>query len=486
MSVEALQGTTESFDPFFAAVRPHPGQMESARNINSFLVGSRLTAIKDGSEGTLRQDRYSIRTASQWLGPCLEDLSLAHQQITIESNSVTDNPLCDTNGNFLHGGNFQAKAVTSAMEKTRLCLQSLGQMLFTQCTELINPATNRGLPSNLVADEPGESFIFKAVDLMAAALQSELGFLSNPVGTYVQPAEMGNQALNSLALISARYTHTAVDVLSQLAAGHLMALCQALDLRAIHTRFLDDFQHAFQMCLQDSFCLLIDKANLASLAEILWKKFDKFFSQNMMMDSKRRIQAAVDVLQITIMDTIPTEALSIKVLKSWGANCTAAAHLSYATSRETYIAHPDTTHLLGRAAKKMYIFVRHDLGVPFLLTKMLLDAETQSAMYFSLSAANSSVSGCPHETAPFVNGETQQGPLASKHKLDDAEDQGSNKRISTRSCRDPYGSNDTVGSLIGKIHCAIRNGRLLAPLMACLQESPEEALSLDQNSKDVC
>ncbi|KAF3355346.1 Cellobiose dehydrogenase [Verticillium dahliae VDG1] len=44
---------------------------------------------------------------------------------------------------------------------------------------------------------------------------------------------MGNQSLNSLALVSARYTLEAVDVLSQMAAAHLLALCQALDLRTI-------------------------------------------------------------------------------------------------------------------------------------------------------------------------------------------------------------------------------------------------------------
>ncbi|KAL8658899.1 MAG: hypothetical protein Q9202_007368 [Teloschistes flavicans] len=253
MSVEALQGTTESFDPFLDAVRPHPGQKEAARNIRGFLSGSKLSMNNDGLEsGTLRQDRYSIRTASQWLGPLLEDLDLATQQISIECNSVTDNPLIDIDSEhpgrarIVHGGNFQAKAITSAMEKTRLALQSMGQMLFAQCTELINPQTNRGLPPNLVVDEPSESFLFKMVDIQIAALQSELGFLSNPAGTHVQWAETGNQSLNSLGLISARYTHTAVEVLTQLAACHLMTLCQALDLRAMNSRFLETFQHRFR------------------------------------------------------------------------------------------------------------------------------------------------------------------------------------------------------------------------------------------------
>ncbi|KAL8771514.1 MAG: hypothetical protein Q9194_004871 [Teloschistes cf. exilis] len=253
MSVEALQGTTESFHPFLDAVRPHPGQQEVSRNIRGFLSGSKLAMDNDGSEpGTLRQDRYAIRTASQWLGPLLEDLDLATQQITIECNSVTDNPLIAIDpehpgtARIVHGGNFQAKTITSAMEKTRLALQSIGQMLFAQCTEITNPQTNRGLPPCLVVDEPSESFLFKMVDIQIAALQSELGFLSNPAGSHVQWAETGNQSLNSLGLISARYTHTALEVLTQLAACHLMTLCQALDLRAMNSKFLETFQPRFR------------------------------------------------------------------------------------------------------------------------------------------------------------------------------------------------------------------------------------------------
>ncbi|RYP61553.1 hypothetical protein DL769_007653 [Monosporascus sp. CRB-8-3] len=233
MSVEALCGTDESFDPFIACVRPHPGQIDSARNIFRFLSGSQIVNSDEYlASGTLRQDRYSVRTASQWIGPVLEDFQLAYDQISIELNSVTDNPLIDRKtGRILHGGNFQAKAITSAVEKLRSGLQSLGRMLFSQCTELINPSSNRGLPPNLVADDPATSFLFKGTDIMVAALTSELGFLANPVGSHVQTAEMGNQGINSLALISARYTLTAVDTFRQLAAAHLVALCQAIDLR---------------------------------------------------------------------------------------------------------------------------------------------------------------------------------------------------------------------------------------------------------------
>ncbi|KAM0276004.1 hypothetical protein ACHAQH_007174 [Verticillium albo-atrum] len=242
MSVEALRGSDESFEPFIARVRPHPGQTDSARNIKAFLAGSRLLNRHDGRDvATLRQDRYSLRTASQWIGPVLEDFGLAYDQLTVEINSVTDNPLVDTGaGRVLHGGNFQARAVTSAVEKLRQGLQGIGRMLFAQCTEMINPATSWGLPPNLCSDGAGTSFLFKGLDVVVAALASELGFLANPVGSHVQTAEMGNQALNSLALVSARYTLEAVDVLSQMASAHLLVLCQALDLRTIEIEGRND------------------------------------------------------------------------------------------------------------------------------------------------------------------------------------------------------------------------------------------------------
>ena len=42
MSVEALRGTDESFDPFLASVRPHWGQAECSSNIHTMLEGSGL------------------------------------------------------------------------------------------------------------------------------------------------------------------------------------------------------------------------------------------------------------------------------------------------------------------------------------------------------------------------------------------------------------------------------------------------------------
>jgi len=114
----------------------------------------------------------------------------------INNSSATDNPLVNgETGEIHHGGNFQAMAVTNAMEKTRLALHHIGKLLFSQCTELLNPTMNRGLPPSLAATDPSLNYHAKGIDIATASYVAELGYLANPVSTHVQSAEMHNQAV---------------------------------------------------------------------------------------------------------------------------------------------------------------------------------------------------------------------------------------------------------------------------------------------------
>lgn len=374
MSVEALLGTDESFDEFFGQVRAHPGQVEAARNIHAFLSKSSLVQHSDTEEGELRQDRYSVRTASQWIGPVLEDLHLAHQQIEIEMNSVTDNPLIDRTGGgkMLHGGNFQARAVTSAMEKTRQSLQTIGRMLFAQCAELINPATNRGLPPNLVAEEPSQSFIWKGTDIMIAALQAELGFLANPVGSHVQTAEMGNQSINSLALISGRYTMEAIQTLSQLSAAHLIACCQALDLRGMSCRYLATMGPILKRITQEAFSeYLLTPETAEVFLPAIWVASQKALDTYTHFDSQKRFMITFESLQPLVLKHVTNTTEAMQALQSWTEKCCATALDVFKMNREAYYSNPDATPYIGSASSRMYKLVRHELGVPFMSNKLI-------------------------------------------------------------------------------------------------------------------
>ncbi|TLD18144.1 hypothetical protein PspLS_10390 [Pyricularia sp. CBS 133598] len=377
MTVEALNGTTESFHPFFSEVRPHPGQTEAAKNIRGFLQGSRLTRANNGENHNLRQDRYSIRTAPQWLGPILEDLVLAHQQISIECNSVTDNPL-STSGEIINGGNFQAKAVTSAMEKARQGVQGIGRMAFSQCTELINPVTNRGLPPNLVAEDPSVSLIFKGADLHIASLAAELGFLAAPVN-HVQTAEMGNQSLNSLALISARYTHTANEVLAQLLAVHLVTVCQALDLRAMHYQFMEGFRHHFYRLVAQHYpTAMHPKEPLAfngtskagGLPKQLWIQLQVAFDSTTSLDAEDRFEAIAKLLRPVLLDhaTLSKDPDFVTILDSFTTTLALSLDEAWCAHRDAYLIHGNAASLLGTASRRVYMFLRKSLRVPLMAT----------------------------------------------------------------------------------------------------------------------
>ena len=367
MSVEALRGTDENFDSFLAQVRPHWGQAESARNLRGFLRGSKLVYREHGSsENSLRQDRYSIRTASQWLGPLLEDFVLAHRQVTNELNSATDNPLIDAkNHRIIHGGNFQAQSITSAMEKIRQGAQLIGRMLFVQCTELINPATSRGLPPNLVFAEPSESFVFKSTDILIASLLSELGYLANPVTPHVQTAEMGNQALNSLALISARYTMDSLSILKQLAAAHLIAVCQALDLRVFQSRFLAILRPEFCDTIARAISSHInDPKSSQNLLADCWKVFLDCFEPATSLDSAVRMTGAMKNLQSLIMPHLKLSNDSVDVLSSCTKHLGDTALRIYLEVRDRYLGAPDTENSLGKAGKRLYAYLRKGLNIP--------------------------------------------------------------------------------------------------------------------------
>jgi len=382
MSAEALCTSEESFHPLISELKPHPGQTECANNLRSFILGSKLTVTDVQSKEFLaRSDRYACRTAPQWIGPVLEDLQLAHSQVCIEINSATDSPIIDYSGKMLHGGNFQAKSIASAMEKVRQACQSLGQIHFAQCTELINPASNKGLPPNLVIDEPSQSGTFKGTDILIAGLQSELGFLSNPVSSHVQFAETGYQGINSLALLSGRYTLTAVDVLTQLVAAHLVALCQALDLRALHIQFLYALAPKFKILTRRCLSECVEEITPSSegggaeIAYDLWVHLSEQINRTTQLDSRARFESAMDYLQTRLLREVPTTQQSLEAVQQWNYDCVNEVSATYLTVRARYLGNPDATPILGKASRRMYTYVRRTLEVPFFGSDYLSKAE---------------------------------------------------------------------------------------------------------------
>ncbi|MBP1552513.1 MAG: aromatic amino acid lyase, partial [Oscillospiraceae bacterium] len=90
LSFEAQNGVVDALDPRVHEVRPHAGQLATARNLLNLLKGSRNTT----RQGQIRvQDAYSLRCAPQIHGASKDAVNYVKGRVDIEINAVTDNPI---------------------------------------------------------------------------------------------------------------------------------------------------------------------------------------------------------------------------------------------------------------------------------------------------------------------------------------------------------------------------------------------------------
>lgn len=246
LSIEALEGTTESFHPLIHECLPHIDQKEVARNMLAILENSKLATTTlemhlPDKHGVLKQDRYSLRTSPQWLGSAVETLNEACRRITIELNSVNDNPIIDhRTDTILSNGNFQGETISIALDQTRQALGTCAKLIFAQFTEVVNVKLNFGLPPNLSGCDINNNFGFKGCDIAMASYMSEIDHCVNPMSNHVVSAEMHNQSINSMALVSARITAEVTEILQMMTANLLLLTVQGVDLRHIRNLVLKE------------------------------------------------------------------------------------------------------------------------------------------------------------------------------------------------------------------------------------------------------
>ncbi len=97
LSIEALLGTDRPYDERVQALRPHPGQLDSAANLRALLAGSPLLASHRHSRHAV-QDAYCLRCAPQVHGAVRDVLGFATGVLETELGAVVDNPVVVPDG----------------------------------------------------------------------------------------------------------------------------------------------------------------------------------------------------------------------------------------------------------------------------------------------------------------------------------------------------------------------------------------------------
>lgn len=377
MAAEALGSSVGNFDPVTLQTRPRVGQAEVAQSIGIQLRGSKLVAQKDHLVVELYQDRYTLRAAAQLIGVQVEDIITTAKQLEVELNSTTGNPLinADTGGIF-RKDNCQAVSVTSAMEKMTTAVHTLGRIMFAQCSELVD--------STLCLDDSTVSFNSQGIAINMAAYMTELAFLAKPVSSHVRGAEMHNQAANSLALISARYTMEAVELVSLMTATQLYTVCHSLDLHVMHIETMKEIENSVRDMFLRLVRIVLPRPAAASAWTCVSEAIRAGLNNNEAKSIYRRSRNATEATVGPLIQALehcrtPDDCQNaMRVVSTWKSMCLTAIIKAIQRVRQRFSSPdegPTTLRYLGHASTVMYKYVREELGVP--LHKSLIDHPTQ-------------------------------------------------------------------------------------------------------------
>lgn len=225
LSLDVFDGRIEPFGDEVNAVRPHPGQLATARAVRAILEGSEM--ICRHKEHV--QDPYSFRCMPQVHGTVKDTLAYVGQVIETEINSPTDNPTIFPDEDIIvSAGNFHGEPIALAMDFLTIAISELSSISERRIFRLISGS--RGLPSFLVA-KPGLNSGFMIPQYAAASIVNQSKGLCWPTSCDSIPSSQGQEDHVSMGGNSATKLCRVVDNTERVLAIELFNAAQALDLR---------------------------------------------------------------------------------------------------------------------------------------------------------------------------------------------------------------------------------------------------------------
>ena len=225
LSLEAFDGRIEPFCEEVHAVRPHKGQIATARNFRRLLEGSEMIVRPKQHV----QDPYSFRCIPQVHGASKDTIDYVEQILTTEINSATDNPTVFPDEDMVvSAGNFHGQPIALAMDFLAVAVAELANISERRIYKLISGT--RGLPSFLVA-KPGLNSGFMIPQYAAASIVSQSKGLCMPASVDSIPSSQGQEDHVSMGSNAATKLYRVVDNTRRVLAVELFNAAQAFEFR---------------------------------------------------------------------------------------------------------------------------------------------------------------------------------------------------------------------------------------------------------------
>jgi histidine ammonia-lyase len=229
MSVEGLTGTDAVFAADLQALRPHPGQADSAANMRAVLAGSPMLTHPEGF--TRVQDAYSLRCAPQVHGAVRDTIDHAASVATRELASAIDNPVVTPDGRVESNGNFHGAPLGYVLDFLAIVTADLASMSERRTDRFLDANRSHGLNAFL-ADDPGVDSGHMIAQYTQAGIVSELKRLASPASVDSIPSSAMQEDHVSMGWSAARKLRRSIDGLARVVAIELLTAARGMDLRA--------------------------------------------------------------------------------------------------------------------------------------------------------------------------------------------------------------------------------------------------------------
>ena len=227
LSMEAHRGIIDAFYEELHTIRPHKGNLATAKNMRELTKDS--TYITHTAQIRV-QDAYSLRCMPQVHGANKDSINFVQGRVDIEINAATDNPIIFSDGQVISGGNFHGENMAQAFDLLSIAAAEIGNISERRVERLVNSQLS-GLPSFLVKN-PGLNSGFMIAQYSAAALVSENKVLAHPASVDSITSCENQEDFVSMGTISARKAKEIINNSRRVVATEIMAACQAIDFRA--------------------------------------------------------------------------------------------------------------------------------------------------------------------------------------------------------------------------------------------------------------
>ncbi len=245
LSLEALNGTVSAFDERIHAVRPHPRQIDCARNLREILTDSDF--VRDFDPANV-QDAYTLRCMPQVHGACRDAIAYAEWLIKLELNSVTDNPLIFVSDaeisipasphlpdtvtiEVLSGGNFHGEPLALAFDYLKIALTELGNISERRIMRLTDEASNAHVLPAFLTEHGGLNSGFMIVQYTAAALCTENKILAHPASVDTIPSSANVEDHVSMGATAVLKLREVAENLETILSLELFCAAQGVDFR---------------------------------------------------------------------------------------------------------------------------------------------------------------------------------------------------------------------------------------------------------------